>query len=573
MSPGVLERSLRPFGQTLTRLRIAGSLLCVSLISCATPPTVTAEAPAGVAGRQIVAMRRLTEAQYRNSIADIFGPGITVGGRFETISRPDHGLIASGAAGSSVSAAGFEQYDSIARSIAGQVFGPKNRATFISCAPKDPRKADPACARAVYANMGRLIIRRPLTRQELDRYVDRAGQGAEVTHDFYTGLSLGLASMLVSPQFLYRIEAKAPGSDHLDGYAKATRLSYLLWNSTPDDALLRAAQRGDLNSPQGQQAQVDRMMASPRVEQGVRAFFSDFLGLDRMADINKDPVIYGRFNAQVGADLPEQTLRTIVDLLVTSNRPYPELFTTRRTFINRRLAVLYSAPFAGSDGWEAYQIPEGDERVGLLGLGAFLALHSHEGRSSPTLRGKAIREVLFCQPVPPPPPNVDFAGFEDTGNAVLKTARQRMDRHNTDPVCAACHKITDPIGLPLERFDGIGALRSTENGAVIDTSGEFEGAAFRGLEGLSPLLAKSEAPTTCVANRLVEYATGRQMDAIPAGWSKIAMDRFQSDGLRFTALLRAVAENPEFYSTRASETEPSHVAYLNHLQSRKMEKR
>src|SRR6202008_1042969 len=149
----------------------------------------------------------------------------------------------------------------------------------------------------------------------------------------------------------------------------------------------------------------------------------------------------------------------------------PELFTSRKTFLNRRLGLIYSAPVASADGWEPYESPATDEGAGRLGQDAFLALSPHGGPSPPPLPGRAIRGFLLCQPVPNPPANVDFSGFNDTSNAVLKTARQRLDRHNTDPVCAGCHKITDPLGLPLERYDGIGGVRTKENGEMIDASG------------------------------------------------------------------------------------------------------
>ena len=496
-------------------------------------------------------MRRLTEAQYRNAIADIFGPHIRISGRFEPISRPEQGLFAIGASDSSVSPAGFEQYDTIARTISSQVLEEANRPTFVPCTPKYAGQADPDCARAFYGAVGRYIFRRPLSPAELEMYVGLAGRGTDPSRDFYTGLGLGLATMLVSPEFLYLIETTANGRE-LDAYSKASRLSFLFWNTIPDRALLAAAERGDLDTPAGMEAQVDRLLSSPKLEHGVRAFFADFLSLERVPDVAKDPVVYERFNRQVAQDIPEQLLRTVVDHLIISDRPYTELFTTRKTFVTRRLGALYSAPVPYSNGWQAYEFPQEDRRAGLLGHAAFLALFAHEGRSSPTLRGKAIREVLMCQPVPIPPPNVDFSGFNDTSNVVLKTARQRLDSHNTDPVCASCHKITDPLGLPLEQFDGIGAFRASENGAPIDTSGEFEGQAFEGVVGLGTLLAKSPTPSACFVRRVVEYATGLDEDATPPGWTEAMSESFANDGFRIRPLLRRIALSPEFYALPAN---------------------
>jgi hypothetical protein len=541
---------------------VAALLGCSSAQGDHAAPTL---ASAVQAPGRIVAMRRLTEAQYRNAIADIFGADIQVGGRFDPIVRPTQELIATGASQAAISPAGFEQFDQMARTIAAQVLDEQRRATFLPCTPADPKAPDAACARAFYQSLGLYIFRRPLTPAELDGYVELARRGAEPTHDVYTGLQLGLAAMLVAPEFLYRVETTADGRQ-LDGWSKATRLSFLIWNSVPDRALLHAAARGELDGDKGMKAQVDRMLASPKAEQGVRAFFSDFLELDRVADLSKDTVVYERFTNGVAKDLAEQTLRTVVDHLVTEGRPYPELFTTRKTFLNRRLGLLYSAPVAKADGWVPYEFPEADDRAGILGQGAFLALFSHEGRSSPTLRGRAIREVLLCQPVPNPPANVDFSGFNDTSNAVLKTARQRLSRHATDPVCASCHKITDPLGLPLERFDGEGAFRPAENGAAIDATGTFEGHAFDGAAALGYLLAQSKTPAECVAKRVAEYATGLTEDQMPKGWLPALDKRFEAVGYKFPALVEQVALSPEFLTAPQPEPPPTKVASLAPVQ-------
>jgi hypothetical protein len=546
--------------RTATRLAAVGlmSLLlgCSSTQNDATRPTFASAQPPG----RVVGMRRLTEAQYRNAIADIFGADIQVGGRFDPIVRPEQELIATGASKSTVSPAGFEQFDIMARAIADQVLGEQRRATFLACQPADPAQSDPACARSFFEGIGAYVYRRPLTPAELQFYVDLAGRGAQPTHSFYTGLQLGLAAMLVSPEFLYQIDAVGSDGAQLDSWSKATRLSFLIWNSVPDAALLTAAGRGDLETPKGLKAQVDRMLASPKAEQGVRAFFTDFLELDRTADLSKDTVVYSRFNSQVPKDLSEQALRTVVDLLVTRDRPYTELFTTRKTFLNRNLGIIYNAPVSKADGWVPYEFPEEADRAGVLGQGAFLALFSHEGRSSPTLRGRAIREVLLCQPVPNPPANVDFSGFNDTKNAVLRTARQRLMHHATDPVCASCHKITDPIGLSLEKFDGEGSFRTTENDTPIDSSGSFEGKAFDGASALGYLMSQSKTPSQCVAKRVAEYAVGATEDDLPKGWIDSLFKGFEAGGFKYRGLVEEVALSPQFFAAPATPAPPAKVA-------------
>lgn len=502
----------------------------------------------------IVAMRRLTEAQYRNAIADIFGPDIKVAGRFEPIVRPEHHLISTGAASSTISPAGLEQFDAIARNIAAQIFDEKHRATFMDCQPRDAAAPDPACAKAVLAPLGRYLFRRPQTQSELNIYVAMAGQAAQQAGSFHKGLELALAAMLVSPEFLYVVESGEPdpnnsGQLRLDAWSRASRLSFLLWNTTPDDTLLNAAASGQLDDPVQLEAQARRMIGSPRFQDGLRAFFADMLLFEKFDEMAKDPVIYPRFNQTVADALPEQMLRTIVDHLVTQDGDYPSLFTTRRTFMTRALGPLYGVPVRARTGWEAHEFAPSEGRAGLLSQAGFLALYSHSGRSSPTLRGRAIRELLLCQPVPNPPGNVNFTAVQNVDNKAMPTARIRLNAHNSDPVCAACHKITDPIGLPLEKFDGIGAFRMSENGAAIDTSGSFEGTDFSGMEGLGKAMAKSEGAASCVASRALEYATGRSIDE-EAELAEAVATSFAANGYRIKALMLRVATMPEAYVVR-----------------------
>jgi hypothetical protein len=287
------------------------------------------------------------------------------------------------------------------------------------------------------------------------------------------------------------------------------------------------------------------MVDSPRFEQGLRAFFGDMLLFEKFDELAKDPLIYPYFNQEVLDALPEQTLRTITNHLLSSGGDYRTLFTTPRTVMTRSLGALYQVQVHRPKGWEDFTFGPQDDRAGLLGQAGFLALYSHSGRSSPTLRGKAIREVLMCQPVPNPPGNVNFTAVQDVTNKAMPTARIRLNAHISDPVCAGCHKITDPAGLALERFDGIGAARVAENGAAIDISGAMDGVSFSGATGLGKTLAASPDTTTCVASRAMEYAAGRpaeQADAVEA-----LEKRFAAAGYDVRSLFRMVAGSPETY--------------------------
>jgi len=551
---------------------MAASAIAIGAFALQPHQAARADAPASAAaqptGYSIVGMRRLTEAQYRNSIADIFGPDIRVAGRFEPIVRPVHEMIASGARDASISPSGLEQFDAMARIIAGQVFDEKHRAQFVPCAPKDAKQADGDCATRTLAPLGRYLFRRPLTPSEQAFYARLASDAAGRTGSFYKGLELSLAAMLVSPNYLYIIETAepdpaSPGALRLDNFSRASRLSFMLWNSTPNEALLQAASAGKLTDQAELSAIAGRMVQSQRFEQGVRAFFADMLLFEKFDELAKDPIIYPYFNQEVAQALPEQLLRTITGHLLTDNGDYRQLFTTNRTFLTRALGGLYQVQVHKSQGWERYEFAAGDDRAGILGQAGFLAIYSHAGRSSPTLRGRAIRELLMCQPVPNPPGNVNFTAVQDVHNKATPTARDRLSAHATDPACSGCHRITDPAGLSLERFDGIGAFRSTENDTPIDPAGSMDGISFSGAAGLGKTLAESPATTQCVASRAFEYATGKPSndEDLVTGLDK----QFAANGYAIRALFQRVASMPEAYRVSAApiSSEPTHVSLLD----------
>jgi hypothetical protein len=300
---------LRPRRRCSNSLHVALSVVVCATMTCAAS-----------ADGQSISLRRLTETQYRRSIADIFGDDIQVVGNFEPDLRVN-GLLAEGSTQVSVTPNGLEQYENTARSIAEQVTAPAHWQTLVGCEPgsADPRGAD--CAAAFFERIGKRLYRRPLRNQEIRTAVADTLSETKRLGSFQAGLGAVLAGMLTSPDFIFRIDRTMASRDNsaalgLDPWSKATRLSFFLWNTTPDDALLAAAQRGDLNTHQGLTREVDRMLASPRFNEGVRAFFDDFLRLDGLDTVAKDAKIYPAFSARVAQDTREQTLRTISDLLV-----------------------------------------------------------------------------------------------------------------------------------------------------------------------------------------------------------------------------------------------------------------
>ncbi len=539
------------------RTALASSLWIALFGVCASPLAVLIPGPKEIAHAGIspsVAMappgfRRLNEAQYTRSIEQIFGPEVKVPGRFDPPLR-EHGLLAIGDATVTVTPSGIEQYELRAREIAAQaVAGGKLAAP---CKLADRADYDHACASQIIGHYGRLLYRRPLNDSELSSVTGLARGVAQSSRSFGKGIEAGLARLLMSPNFIFRVERSttdpmAEGGQRLDDYSLAGRISFLLWDSPPDDALLDAAARGELRDPIKRGQQVDRLIAADRFVQGVRSYFADMFGYEQFKGLAKDQAIYPKFNAGLAQDAQEQTLRTIVDLLVTRRGDYRDLFSTRQTVMNRSLGALYRVPVTaeGFDGWAPYTFPANEPRAGILSLAGFLMLDpTHEGRSSPTIRGKSVRELLLCQPVPQPPPNVNFAIVQDVNNPLYRTARQRLTAHQENPACAGCHALTDPIGLSLENYDAVGNFRAHENGAAIDATGSFEGKPYTGLLGLSQRLRESPAVPSCMVRRVFEYSVGRPASAGDTAFLENAVVQFRQDRFRLAGLMRRIATSP-----------------------------
>jgi len=507
-------------------------------------------------------VRLLSQEQYFNSISYIFGPDIKVAAHFSPFRRTT-GLLEIGASSAGVTSGQLDEFQRTASDLAEQVVSPEHRAFGIPCTPADATRADRRCATQFLSTVGRLLYRRPLSGPLLNTTVDSADNAAGRLKDFYAGLSDVLAALLISPDVVFITDRTEPDPRHpghlrLDAYSLASRLSLFLWNATPDSELLREAQRGQLYTVDGRARAVDRMLASPRVEAGVRAFFDDMLGFDDFANLSKDPLIYPAFSGLTVQDAREQTLRTIVNLLLVKKGDYRDLFTTRDTFISPALGAIYDVP--APPGWTPFEFPADSPRAGLLTQASFLALASHPGRSSPTERGKSLRELLLCQTVPHPPPNVDFSAVENP-DPNLRTMRQRLEAHRKNPVCAGCHKITDPIGLSLEHFDGAGQYRATENGAPIDTSGNLDGRKFTNALGLAQAMHDDPVVPACLVQRLYAYAVGGVDKTNNRSVLPYLNQRFKQDGYRLPDLMRTIALSAAFTEVVApASPNPTSVA-------------
>jgi hypothetical protein len=496
-------------------------------------------------------VRVITTQQYLNTLSNVFGPSVSMELKFPPLRRTD-GLLANGAALAGVTSGKIETFQRAASSIASQVVDPSRRNYLVPCMPASETQADEACAKEFFSQTGRLLHRRSLREDELATYVSQASQAAEQLKDFYAGLELVLEAMLLSPEVLFIVEQAEPDPEHrgrtrLDAHSLASRLSFFLWNAGPDDMLLQAAESGELQTRKGLRRVVDTMLSSPRLEDGVRAFFDDMFAFDDFDVLSKDPTVYPFFTGATVTDAREQTLRTVVDHLLHKNLDYRDLFTTRATFMSPALAPLYQIP--ASRGWTPHEFPEDSPRQGLLTHVSFVALHAHPGRSSPTLRGKALRERLLCQVVPPPPPNVDFGKLTNP-DAHYKTQRERVNVHLEDPACAGCHKITDPMGLALESFDGAGRYRVEENGVTIDTTGDLDGQEFEDVVGLGKALRDNPGLPTCLVSRLYSYGSGGAAKPVDRPLMKYYTAEFVERGYKLPELLRTIVLSDAFSRVR-----------------------
>jgi mono/diheme cytochrome c family protein len=525
-------------------------------------------------------LKRLTVAQYRNTLRDLFGPGIPLPADLE----PDTlvaGSATVGAARVALSTQGLEKFAVAAFAVgrAAQA-DPTFRQRYLAC-PGGASAATESCLRGFVTAFGRRAWRRPLTPAEIGRYVALAAdldRGREVSAAS-PGIAAVIAAMLQSPHFLYRAEIGEPdpadpSRRRLTGYELAARLSYFLWGAPPDDALLDAAAAGLLATPEGLEAQTRRMLPAARSRETMADFFVELFRLRRLDKISESRTKYPQYSPTLGASLRGETLRVIEEVAFAPARDFREIFATRFTWVNAELARLYGLPAAsaaappGPDGYWRVELPADSGRTGVLGQGAFLTIFAHPTTSSPTKRGKFIRESLLCQAVPPPPPNVDAKLPKDEPGKPARTIRQKLEAHRKNPRCNGCHKAMDPLGLAFERFDGVGAGRVSEAGRPIDTSGEFDGVPFQDAAGLGTLLARSPKIGACVARSLFRFAVGHLESEGEEPLLEALARGLEQDGYQFDALVANVIKSEGFRTIAAPAVAavPTATAQAAHAQ-------
>jgi hypothetical protein len=449
------------------------------------------------------------------------------------------GLTAAGAAVAGMPQVDAEAFTHAADQLARQLVGPSHRSSY-ACAPSAPD--DGSCAGQIVEALGRRLFRRALTPAQRDSYVALVVRRGRAEGDFWLGLHAGLAAMLQSPYFLFRVESSAGRSDDpnlLDGPTLASRLSYLIWGSGPDEALLALGESGELHDPAVLQAQADRLLADVRAERGLYDFFIDLLQLGRITTAQKDPNDY---SPELAGLLRQQVDLTLIDLLLTRNADYRTLFTSADVFVNDELARRYGYPAVDASGFKKITFLAQD-RAGLFGLPGITTMLSPSSRSSPTIRGLYIRGVFLCTAVPSPPATVNTTIVADT--SAPRTMRQIMAVHATNSACSGCHALMDPMGFAIDDFDWLGHYRTTDAGLPLDLTGSLDGRPFVNARTFGGALHDDPAVAGCLVQKFLLHATGRAF----AGSDPLVvtlLGQFSARGYGFKDLVRAFVQSQAF---------------------------
>ncbi|MCY4574701.1 MAG: DUF1592 domain-containing protein [Gemmatimonadetes bacterium] len=437
----------------------------------------------------------------------------------------------------------------------------------MTCRPANAAE-EPACARQIIDELGTRGFRRPVTESETEGLMGLYEEGY-ADGGFDIGVRTALQGILASPDFIFRFEEAAPGSAGPGGMrpisdvALASRLSFFLWGSAPDEELIEVAAGGGLSQPDILEAQLERMLADPRADALGTRFAAQWLRLQDLDKVHPDALRYPDFYEQLARDMRRET-ETFFNALVRDGGTLRDFLTADFSYMNERLARHYGIPGVAGDHFRRVEYTE-EARRGILGHGSILTLTSHANRTSPVLRGKWVMEALLGTPPPPPPP--DIPELEDTDAAVdgrFLTVRERLEQHPASPTCNSCHRFIDPIGIALENFDVTGTWRVRDTGTPVETLGElYDGTPLEGPGDLiDALLRRPESLAGTFAANLMAYALGRRIEYydMPAVRS-VARAAGEQD-YRLSAFVKAVVGSQPFRMSMASATveEPADAA-------------
>jgi hypothetical protein len=472
------------------------------------PPVCGAE-------RILAPQRRLTRFEYNNTVRDLLGTSLTPADQFP----PDEiaGGFNNNATVLTVSALHAEKYLLAAEALATEAVG-GDLSKLVPCDPaavEGQVAQEEACARQFVQDFGRRAYRRPLEASEVDRLM-RAYAAGRTGGSFREGIEVVLRAALQSPKFLFRLELRhdldaSSSRVRLDPYEMASRLSYLVWASGPDDELLDAAEAGLLDTREQLAERTRQMLEHPRARRAVTEFYKQWLNLGKLETIVKEESQFPGYDDELVAGIRAETPAFVEHVLWSGDHKLSSLLTLPVGFATESVAELYGVTVPpGSTTPQLVELPP-DQRSGVLTQPAFLAVHAHPDQTSPVLRGKAIRSKFMCQDPPPPPDDVDLT--PPTGEEGV-TARERFNQHASNARCAGCHQLMDPIGFAFENFDAVGAYRTEEGGQVIDVSGEMVlsddmDGPFVGVRQLAEKLAGSAQVRECLATQWFRYTAGR----------------------------------------------------------------
>jgi hypothetical protein len=406
-----------------------------------------------------------------------------------------------------------------------------------------------ACAKRIVSTLARRAYRRPVTESDL-AFVGQVANLRPIGNrpDFESGIETALQRILASPKFIFRIERDPPGGPavhRITDLELASRLSFFLWSSIPDDELLNAASQGQLRNPAALDRQVRRMLADPKAEALVSNFAGQWLHLRNVPNVLPNSDLFPDFDDNLRQSMRRET-ELLFESIIREDRNVLDLLTADYTFVNERLARHYGIPDIYGSRFRRVAITD-DARRGLLGQASILAVTSHAERTSPVVRGKFILENILGTPVPPPPPDVP-ALKETAAGETPKTMREQMAEHRANPACATCHKIMDPIGFALENFDAVGEWRTREAGGAIDASGELaDGTKIDGAVALrQALVSRPEMFAGTLTEKLLTYGLGRGLDYHDMPVVRAIVRDAARDDYRFSAIVLGIVHSAPF---------------------------
>ena len=430
-----------------------------------------------------------------------------------------------------------------------------SRQRIFTCYPTD-RASEAGCAEEILTSFARRAYRRPLTPEDVQSLLAAYRTGRVEDDGFEFGIQFALEKTLVAPDFLFRVERDSSADASTDALQRvsdidlASRLSFFLWSSVPDDELLGLAERGSLRDPATVQAQVQRMLADPRAAALIDNFFGQWLLLRNMNLVKPDTTLFPEFDDNLREAFQRETA-LFLRSQIQEDRGVTELLTADYTYVNERLAQHYGIPGIYGPRFRRVAYPD-DRRAGLLGHGSVLTVTSYANRTSPVLRGKFILENILGTPPPAPPPNVP--PFDEGGNGEApRSVRERMEQHRKNPVCAACHAQLDPLGFAFENFNAIGGWRTIDGTSVIDPSGAFpDGVEFDGPNAFRAELSHhSEQFVGVVVERLLTYALGRGADYYDRPAIRQIIADAADDDYRWSSVVLGIVESVPFRMRRS----------------------